>query len=193
MPDLDPQRAAIPGTLTHAGRSPRLHPDVFIAPGACVIGDVEIGQGSSVWFNSVVRGDVFPIVIGQRVNIQDLTMVHVTGGRFATRIEDDVTIGHRVVLHGCTIEHHCLVGMGAVVMDDVTVGPWCIIGAGALVTPGTHIPEGTLAVGSPARVRRELTDAERLDLEASAVRYQRLAAQYRAEPWFGDGPAGLRR
>lgn len=172
---------------------PRCHPDVFVAPGGLVIGDVEIGEGSSVWFNAVVRGDVFPIRIGRRVNIQDLSMVHVTGGRWATRIDDDVTVGHRVVLHGCTIEHHCLIGMGAVVMDDVHIGPWCIIGAGALVTPGTRIPEGSLAVGSPARVRRPLTDAERMELEASAERYRKLASQYRGEPWYGHPLEGARR
>ena len=162
------------------GKTPKLAPGVFVAPGAMVIGDVEIGSGSSIWFNTVVRGDVYYVRIGERCNIQDLSLVHVTRGRHETVLENDVTVGHRVVLHGCHIGHHCLVGMGAIVMDQAVVGEYSIIGAGSLVTEGTVIPAGTLAVGSPARVTRELTDAERSFLEKSSEKYQSLAARYRS-------------
>lgn len=161
------------------GKTPIIASDVFVAPGAVVIGDVEIGAGSSIWFNSIVRGDVYYIRIGERCNIQDLSMVHVTGGRHETILGNDVTVGHRVVLHGCHVADHCLIGMGAVVMDRAVIGEYSMIGAGALVTEGTVIPPGTLAVGFPARVKRELTEAERAHLERSSQRYQRLAARYR--------------
>ena len=164
------------------GKTPKLAPGVFVAPGAVVIGDVEIGADSSSWFNSVVRGDVYYVRIGERCNIQDLSMVHVTRGRHETVLGDDITVGHRVVLHGCHVADHSLVGMGTIVMDRAIIGEYCIIGAGSLVTEGTVIPPGTLAVGSPARVRRELTDAERSFLEQSSHKYQRLAARYRNLP-----------
>ena len=161
------------------GKTPIIASDVFVAPGGDVIGDVEIGAGSTIWFNSIVRGDVYYIRIGERCNIQDLSMVHVTGGRHETILGNDVTVGHRVVLHGCHVADHCLIGMGAVVMDRAVIGEYSMIGAGALVTEGTVIPPGTLAVGFPARVKRELTEAERAHLERSSQRYQRLAARYR--------------
>lgn len=161
------------------GIHPRIHPDAFVEDSAQVIGDVEIGEGSSIWFNTVIRGDVNPIRIGARTNIQDLSMVHVLKDRYATHIGDEVTVGHHVVLHGCRIGHRVLVGMGAILMDDVEVGDDCIIAAGALLTPGTRIPPGSLAVGSPAKVKRPLTDAERTWLRTSAQNYVEYAQAYR--------------
>jgi carbonic anhydrase/acetyltransferase-like protein (isoleucine patch superfamily) len=159
---------------------PRVHPSCFVEDSAQVIGDVELGEDSSVWFNSVLRGDVHAIRIGQRTNIQDLTMVHVTSRRFSTTVGDDVTVGHHVVLHGCTVGNRVLVGMGAVVMDGVVIGDDCIIGAGTLLTPGTQVPPGSLVVGSPGKVKRPLTDEERSFLLESARHYVRTAADHRA-------------
>ncbi len=159
---------------------PRIHPSSFVEDSAQVIGDVELGEDSSVWFNSVLRGDVHTIRIGQRTNIQDLTMIHVTSGRFSTTIGDDVTVGHHVVLHGCTIGNRVLVGMSAVVMDGVEIGDDCIIGAGALLTPGTRIPSGSLVVGFPGKVKRSLSDEERAFLLESAKHYVHTAAEHRA-------------
>lgn len=161
------------------GKSPRIHASAYVETSAQIVGDVEIGEDSSVWFNSVVRGDVNPIRIGARTNIQDLSMVHVLKDKYATEIGDDVTVGHHVVLHGCRVGSRVLIGMGAILMDDVEVGDDCIIAAGALLTPGTRIPSGSLAVGSPAKVKRPLSDAEREWLKASAQNYVGYAAQYR--------------
>jgi gamma-carbonic anhydrase len=159
-------------------KTPRLGADVFVAEGAHVIGDVHIGKGSSIWFNSVVRGDVHFIRIGEKTNIQDNSVVHVTGGVHPTIIGNEVTAGHRVILHGCTIEDRALIGMGAVVMDGAVVGRESMIGAGAVVTPGTQIPSGVLALGSPCKVVRELKAEERKFLEASAIHYLELAKKY---------------
>lgn len=168
-----------PGLLPYEGTLPAIADDVFIAPGAVVIGDVHLGANSSVWFNSVVRGDVYHIRIGERVNIQDGTVIHVTTDTHATIIADDVTIGHRAVLHGCTLQSYCLIGMGAIVMDAAVIGERSLIGAGAVVTPGTVIPPRVLAMGAPAKVRRELTDDEIANLEHSPGHYARLASRYR--------------
>lgn len=162
------------------GQSPRVHPSCFVEDSAQVVGDVELGEDSSVWFNTVIRGDVNAVRIGKRTNIQDLTMVHVTSHQHTTNIGDDVTVGHHVVLHGCTIGNRVLVGMGSVVMDGVEVGDDCIIGAGSLVTPGTKIPPGSMALGSPARVKRPLTEEERAFLRESAKHYVHTAAEHRA-------------
>lgn len=159
---------------------PRVHPSCFIEDSAQVIGDVELGEDSSVWFNSVLRGDVNAIRIGRRTNIQDLTMIHVTSKRYSTTIGDDVTVGHHVVLHGCVVGNRVLVGMGAIVMDDVEIGDDSIIGAGALLTPGTKIPPGSLVVGSPGKVKRPITDEERAFLLESARHYVHTAAEHRA-------------
>ncbi|MEZ4265829.1 MAG: gamma carbonic anhydrase family protein [Myxococcota bacterium] len=152
---------------------------MFVADTARIIGDVQIGAGSSVWFGTVVRGDVFHIRIGKRVNIQDLSVLHVTTGRHATLVADDVTIGHRAILHGCVVEARCLIGMSAVVMDGAVIGEESMIGAGALVTPGTIIPPRSLAIGSPARVKRALNAEELRFLSESATHYQSIAKSYR--------------
>ena len=160
------------------GVAPKIHPSCFIEQSAQVIGDVELGEQSSIWFNCVVRGDVNRIRIGRRTNIQDLTLIHVHKDTHATAIGDEVTVGHHVVLHGCTVGNRVLVGMGAVLMDGVVVGDECIIGAGALLTPGTQIPPGMLAVGSPARPRRPITPDERAWLLRSAENYVEYALAY---------------
>jgi carbonic anhydrase/acetyltransferase-like protein (isoleucine patch superfamily) len=161
------------------GQAPRLHPTAFVEASAQIIGDVEIGEGSSVWFNCVVRGDVNPIRVGARTNIQDLSLVHVQSRKFGTTLGDDVTVGHHVVLHGCTLGSRVLVGMGAILMDGVEVGSDCIVGAGTLLTPGTKVPDGSLVVGSPGKVRRALTDDERAFLLTSAQNYVAYAKEYR--------------
>lgn len=161
------------------GVHPKIDPTAFIEPSAQIIGDVEIGEQSSVWFNSVIRGDVNPIRIGRRTNIQDLSMVHVTKDRTQTKLGDDVTVGHHVVLHGCRIGNRVLVGMGAILMDEVEVGDDCIVAAGALLTPGTQVPPGSLVVGSPARVKRPLTDEERAFLVTSSANYVGYAEAHR--------------
>jgi carbonic anhydrase/acetyltransferase-like protein (isoleucine patch superfamily) len=161
-------------------QSPRVHPSCFIEDSAQVIGDVEVGEDSSVWFNSVVRGDVNAIRIGRRTNIQDLTMIHVTTARHTTLLGDDVTVGHRVVLHGCTVGNRVLVGMGSIVMDGVEIGDDCIIGAGSLLTPGTKVPPGSLVLGAPAKVKRPLTEEEKATLLESAKHYVHIAAEHRA-------------
>ncbi len=163
------------------GMSPRVHPGCFVDDSAQLVGDIEVGEDSSIWFNCVLRGDVNPIRIGKRTNVQDLSLVHVTGGRSTTVVGDDVTVGHHVILHGCTIGNRVLVGMGSTIMDDAEVGDDCIIGAGALLTPGTKIPPGSLVVGSPGRVKRPITEAERDFLLLSAHHYVELAKEYQAE------------
>lgn len=166
--------------LPHHGVWPKIHETAFVAPSADVIGDVEVGNQSSIWFQCVVRGDVNTIRIGERTNVQDHSILHVTRKKFSLKVGDDVTVGHRATLHGCTIGNRVLIGMGAIVMDDAEVGDDCIIGAGSLVTGGTKIPPGVLAVGSPAKVKRPLTDDEMAFLLQSAKNYVGDSTQYRA-------------
>ncbi len=134
---------------------------MWVAPNATVIGDVELGDDASVWFACVLRGDVFPIRIGRRTNVQDGTVIHVTGGSFATRVGDDVTVGHLALLHGCTVGDGVLVGMGSVVLDGAVLEDGSMLGAGSLLAPGARVPAGKLAMGRPARVVRDLTDEDR--------------------------------
>ena len=160
------------------GVLPKVASSAFIVESAVVIGDVEIGPQSSLWFNVVVRGDVNFIRIGARTNIQDGSVVHVTHKCHPTWIGDDVTIGHNVTLHGCQIGNRCLVGMGAVVMDGCQIGDDVMIAAGALVVPGTVVPSGTLFAGSPAKQKRLLSDSEILSLKQSADNYLGYMKQY---------------
>ena len=159
---------------------PRLGRAVFLAETCAVIGDVELGDEASVWYSAVVRGDVMPIRVGARTNLQDGAIVHVTADRFGTVIGSDCTIGHGAIIHACTIEDHCLIGMGATVLDGAVIGRGSLIGAGALVTPGTIIPPGSLVLGSPARVKRTLNDKERAQIEHGAAHYVELARRYLA-------------
>ena len=161
------------------GISPRIHDTAFITDDAVVIGDVEIGEDSSVWFGSLVRGDVNYIRIGARTNIQDLTVIHVSSKTHATVLEDEITVGHRVVLHGCHVESRCLIGIGAILMDGVRVGAQSLVGAGSLLTPGTQIPPRSLVLGSPARVKRKLTDDELAYLDKSWQNYVELKKHYK--------------
>jgi carbonic anhydrase/acetyltransferase-like protein (isoleucine patch superfamily) len=163
------------------GKAPVLDPTVYVAPSATIIGDVEIGPRSSVWFGAIIRGDVFHIRIGAETSVQDNTVIHVTHDRFPTLIGNRVTIGHAVTLHGCTVGDLCIIGMGSTVLDQAEIGERSILGAGALVTPGTKIPPGHLAVGTPARVKRALTEAELSWLESSAAHYVELGRLYREE------------
>ena len=139
---------------------PQIDPSAWVAPGAVVIGDVVIGADSSIWYSTVVRGDVEKIRIGCRSNLQDGVVVHVSRGRFPTYIGDEITVGHRAVVHGCTVEDGALIGIGAIVLDGARVGEGALIGAGAVVTPGTQIEAGMLALGTPARAVRKLDDEE---------------------------------
>lgn len=172
--------------LAFGGRRPRVHPEAVVLDSAVVIGDVEIGAGASVWFHAVVRGDLEPIRIGARTNIQDNATVHVVGGRFATEIGSGVTVGHNAIVHGCTVGAGVLVGMGAIVLDGAVVGDESLVGAGAVVPPGMRIPPRSLVLGNPARLVRPLRDEEVARLADAAARYVGLAAAYRAEPCPDD-------
>jgi gamma-carbonic anhydrase len=165
--------------IAYRGITPRLHPTVFVASGAFIIGDVEIGEYSSVWFNAVVRGDVNSIRIGERVNVQDLCMLHVTHKKYSLTIGSDVTIGHSATVHGCTVNDKVLIGMGARILDAAVIGQNSLIAAGAVVREGMKIPEGVLVAGVPARVVRDLSDEEVLHIEQSATNYVNYVRTYR--------------
>jgi carbonic anhydrase/acetyltransferase-like protein (isoleucine patch superfamily) len=158
---------------------PKIHDAAFIADSAEVIGDVEIGQDSSVWFGSVIRGDVNRIRIGARTNIQDLSVIHVSSETHSTTLEDEITVGHRVTLHGCYIETGCLIGIGSILLDGVRIGAHSLVAAGSLLTPGTEIPPFSLVMGSPAKVKRPLAQEELEDLPKFWKNYVSLIARYR--------------
>jgi gamma-carbonic anhydrase len=164
----------------YGGTRPTIGQGVFLAETCAVIGDVVIGDESSIWYGTVLRGDVMPIRVGARTSIQDGTIVHVTSGFSGTIIGDDCTIGHAAIIHACTIEDSCLVGMGAIVLDGARVGRGSFVGAGALVTPGTDIPPGSFVVGAPARVKRTVSDRDREQIEFGARHYVELARRYLA-------------
>ena len=152
--------------------------DVVILPGARVNGQVELGAGCSVWYNAVIRGDEAPITVGENTNIQDNCTLHTSFGH-PLRVGSGVTVGHNAVLHGCTVGDNCLIGMGAIVLDDAVIGDNCVVGAGALVTQGTVIPAGSMALGSPARVRRALTQEEMEGIHLNAQVYVKEKEHYR--------------
>jgi carbonic anhydrase/acetyltransferase-like protein (isoleucine patch superfamily) len=162
----------------YLGLRPRLGKDVYVAPGASVIGDVTLGDESSVWFGAVVRGDFMPITLGARTNVQDGSVIHVTGGKAVTIVGDDVTIGHMVLLHGCTVGSRVLVGMGSVLLDGSVIEDDVFIGAGSLVTQGTRIPAGSLAMGRPAKVVRALTEADRAWIHHAGRVYVEAGRKY---------------
>ena len=167
-----------PIILPYKGVFPKIDPTAFIAPGAVVVGDVEIGPETNVWFGCVIRGDVNTIRIGARTNIQDGTIVHVTNKTGPTRIGSDITIGHRAILHACILEDGCFVGMGATVMDFAVVETGGMVAAGALVTPNKRIPSGQLWAGSPAKYFRDMTQQEKDYLPWSAEHYVNLGKNY---------------
>ncbi len=159
---------------------PRLGRGVFLAETCAVIGDVELGDEVSVWYAAVLRGDVMSIRVGARTNLQDSVIVHVTAEKLGTVIGSDCTIGHGAIIHACTIEDHCLIGMRSTVLDGAVVGRGSLIGAGSLVTPGTIIPPGSLVLGAPARVKRPVNSKEREQIEYGAAHYVELARRYLA-------------
>ncbi len=164
--------------LEFRGKNPYLGEGVFLDDSATIVGDVVLGEQSSVWMNSIVRGDVHSIRIGARTNIQDLCMVHVTSGKHATTIGDDVTVGHHVTIHGCAIGNRVLVGIGSTVLDGVEVADDVMIAAGSLLTPGKKFPAGVLLRGSPATIARDLSPEEKAFLTQSAANYVGYAAEY---------------
>ncbi len=164
------------------GKKPKIHESVFVAENATIVGDVEIGEDSSVWFGSILRGDVNFIRVGRRTNIQDGSIIHVSSKTHPTVLEDEVTLGHRVTLHGCHIETGCLIGIGSIILDGARVGRNSLVAAGSLLTPNTQIPPRVLVMGSPARVKRELSEDEVRDLERFWRNYVALSRVYQNQP-----------
>ncbi|HEX7356507.1 MAG TPA: gamma carbonic anhydrase family protein [Ignavibacteriaceae bacterium] len=152
---------------------PEIDSTVFLASGVKIVGDVKIGENSSVWYNTVIRGDVHYVKIGAMTNIQDCSMLHVTNGKYPLNIGNKVTIGHSVKLHGCTLEDLCLVGIGSIVLDGAVIESNSMVAAGAVVRPNFIVPSGKLAAGVPARIVRDLTPEEINDFENSALRYSK--------------------
>jgi carbonic anhydrase/acetyltransferase-like protein (isoleucine patch superfamily) len=161
------------------GVEPRIHPTAFVEESAQVIGDVHLGEESSIWFNAVVRGDVHYIRIGDRSNIQDNSVIHVRHHSHPTILEDQVTVGHSVTLHGCYIERGALIGIGSVILDDACIGAYSIVGAGSVVSPGTVIPPHSLVMGVPARVKRTLAEDEVTGLNVFWQNYVEYTRMYR--------------
>ncbi len=164
--------------LTHHGVAPRVNASAFVAEGAMLIGEVTIGRDSSVWFNAVLRGDINSITVGERSNVQDGVVAHVTR-QLPVTIGNEVTIGHMAMIHGCTIHDRVLVGMNAVILDRAAVGPDAVVGAGAVVRENFIVPAGVLVAGVPARIVRDLTPEERAYLRQSAENYVAYARSYR--------------
>lgn len=174
--------------IEYEGKHPRIGQDVFIAPTAVVIGDVEIGDGASVWYGAVLRGDEGRIVIGRGSNVQDNAVIHTTP-EIPTILKEDVTIGHGALLEGCTIENGAVIGMGAIVLHAAVIGQQAMVAAGGVVTPGTIIPPRTLAAGSPVVVKKELSGAALASVERSAQSYHKLSAHYLKQRLNDPAPA----
>jgi carbonic anhydrase/acetyltransferase-like protein (isoleucine patch superfamily) len=164
----------------HNGVRPTIAESAYIAPNATVIGDVHIGEESSVWFGTVLRGDVFPIRIGARTNVQDNCVLHVTNGKAATTLGDEVTIGHMVLLHGCTIGHRCLIGMGSVVLDGAEIGDDSLVAAGSLVAPGAKFPPRSMIMGRPAKLLRTVRESDLEWMREAGRLYVGYAKTYRS-------------
>ena len=165
--------------IPYKGIFPKISDDVFIAPSASVIGDVEIGEGSSIWYGCVLRGDVFDIKVGKRSNIQDGCIIHTTSNFSGTVVGDDVTVGHAAILHACRIEDFGFVGMQACVMDGAVVESMAMLAAGALLTPGKVVPCGELWSGRPAKYMRDITEEEREYIIWSAKHYRKLRQEHK--------------
>lgn len=165
--------------ITYKGITPEIHPSVFLAEGVRVVGDVTIGEDSSVWYNSVIRGDVHYIRIGKRVNIQDLSMLHVTNGRYPLNIEDEVSLGHSVTVHGCTLKKGCLIGMGALVLDNAVVGEGSLVAAGCVVKENFTVPPGVLVAGVPGKIIRDLSEEEIKRVASTSGNYVKYVSEYR--------------
>ena len=165
----------------YRGKRPQIAASAYIDPAAVIIGDVVIGEDSSVWPSSVVRGDVHYIRIGARTNVQDGCVLHVMRDEYPLILGDDVTVGHSVTLHVCTIESRCMIGMGAVILNGVTVGSGSIVAAGTLLVERTVVPPGSLVMGSPGKVRRALSEIDKASIDAYAKRYVGYKNIYREE------------
>ena len=165
--------------IPYSGRYPQIHESVFLADGACVIGDVTICKNASIWFNAVIRGDVCPIRIGERTNVQDNVTLHVTHDTGPLNIGANVTIGHGAVLHACTVKDNVLIGMGAVLLDYCVVEPWSLVAAGSLVRQGFRVPSGMMVAGVPAKIIRPVTEDERANIIQSSGNYIRYVTGYR--------------
>jgi carbonic anhydrase/acetyltransferase-like protein (isoleucine patch superfamily) len=159
--------------------TPRVHPLAFVHPGATLIGDVEVGEEASIWPAAVLRGDHGLIAIGPRTSVQDGSVAHATENRSVTRIGMECTVGHRVVLHGCLVGDHCLVGMGSVILDNVELGEWCFVGAATLLTPNRKFPARSFILGSPGRRIREVTSEEMEGIDHSWKSYLDLVRRRR--------------
>ena len=164
------------------GVHPQIPESAYVDVSAQIIGDVQIGDQASVWCNAVLRGDMFYIRIGDRTNIQDNCVVHTRTGSHPTILEDEVTVGHSVTLHGCYVERGALIGIGSIVLDDARVGAQTLVAAGSLISPGTIIPPRSLVMGVPARVKRPLTNEEVIGLEAFWKNYVAYVPKYKSEP-----------
>src|SRR5215813_4394574 len=163
------------------GVHPQIHPTAYVDPSAQVIGDVHLGEQASIWCNCAVRGDIHYIRIGNRSNLQDNCVVHVHNGSHPAILEEEVTVGHSVTLHGCYVERGSLIGIGSILLDDVRIGTMSLVAAGSLVSPGTVIPPRSLVMGLPAKVKRELTEAEVNDLSVFWKNYVEYTKMYKAE------------
>jgi carbonic anhydrase/acetyltransferase-like protein (isoleucine patch superfamily) len=159
---------------------PRVDASVWLAPGSIVIGDVEIGADSSVWYGAVIRGDVNFVRIGRATNIQDNSVLHVEHGEYPCVLGDEVTVGHQAMVHACTVRDGALIGIGAIILDGAEIGEEALVGAGAIVTPGTVVPDGVLVLGAPARVVRPLSPEDRAEQRAHARRYVETARTHAA-------------
>jgi carbonic anhydrase/acetyltransferase-like protein (isoleucine patch superfamily) len=167
-------------SIPYTGVSPRVAPDAFVAPGATLVGDVTVEAGASIWFAAVLRGDGAAIRIGRDTNVQDGAVLH-SDPDFPVRVGAHVSIGHRAVVHGCTVEDDCLIGMGAIVLNGAVVGRGSLVAAGAVVLEGTAVPPDSLVAGVPAKVKRPVTDAERERIRSGAASYVSRSATYRDE------------
>jgi carbonic anhydrase/acetyltransferase-like protein (isoleucine patch superfamily) len=165
----------------YQGKLPEIAKSAYIDPAAIIIGDVKIGEDSSIWPLTVVRGDVHYIRIGERTNIQDGSVLHVMRDEYPLILGDDVTVGHKVTLHGCTIANRCLIGMGSIILNGVTIGEGSIVAAGALILERTNIPPGSLVVGHPAKIKRQLTGIDQASIDEYARRYVAYKNIYRDE------------
>lgn len=165
--------------MSYQGSNPIIGSNVLICDGVRIIGDVQIGDESNIWFNAVLRGDVFPIRIGKGTNIQDGSILHVTTDKFALDVGDDVTVGHNAILHGATIGNRCLIGMGAIILDNAVIEDESIVAAGSVVKPGMIVPSGKMVAGIPAKVIRDITMEERIGFVESAKHYRDIAHSYR--------------
>ena len=161
--------------FSYSDLTPKINDSVFLAPGSKIIGDVTIAENTSIWFNSVVRGDVNHIIIGKMTNVQDLSMLHVTKETYPLIIGNNVTIGHSVTLHGCTLKNNCFIGMGATILEGAVVEQNSMVAAGALVKQNFIVPGGKLVAGVPAKVIRDLSADEIDNIQASAKRYKKYA------------------